>query len=878
MQKNVDQPRLFPWYVHIIGGWSIGAIFPWYLTCKQFYYKKQKRTVWMLMGGLILLYGLFSYASLTAPLPWDKLLAGFLAVNIILSLCAWAAQRKYFGAAPKRYFIHEWKNWIAPILIAVIFGVGYAVTISLFPLIGDRLELYQARDLLAKKVILWDFFHNVPYSLIFSIPIGIWWAGERDRFTIANVLSYILGIILFSLILSSMASLFYFILSGGQLSVNQTSWQVLSNDLSVFKKILVFLETQDYSTYFLVPLLLGTVVKTGDFFKRTLTVFPLLTVIFLFLSFYSPEFWQYYQNQIYYDMSSEDPQQREKSHNRAVVMLNRFPEHEGWPEIAITLAGYYYQEKEYETAEKLYRKIAKRTQNSPQWYRQAAIAEAALASPDFANENSISMLTVPPLRYESYMTNNWMALLRNMRYYEGNQISETDTLIKLKEISEKDEKIDLSPMPTLAELDSNATSLGYSVLIVPSELSTIKELLHAGYPVIQPIKHSFSLLSGIDESRSLITGATYEHILYFLKESDKEGIPDDSFLSEEENSFDAGTKTRIDLLAYTEIPFSFWQHPRQKDHGALMAVVFPPEELEKIGTLLGGNKEALLQQSKARLLALIGLNAVKCGDIVGAVNWAERSYALQNEPFPLHVAHLATLLWQSRDKRIESRLQLEKHLPALTSIDLFLNEEPRRSFLRRAKEQFYDDLENNRINWMIRQQCKDFLDRSDPRERQRLIALSKMNVQSEPDSRADWLFLTGLYEWEKNKDEMISGYRNALAAAPWDNEIALKLAYLYIQKEHYDNAQKLIKKLKPKTIRYQPDYYYCLASIAQWKNDHEKAGKYYEKAIKMRRYDRNYHLGYAKLLEKTGENMKKAEQLRSWVARLDGSLSINLDN
>ncbi len=865
-------PRLLPWYVHIFGGWSLGALFPWYLISRQFYFHGKKKMAAGLMGGNILLFLLLCAVACFAKYSWDKLLLFSVISTIILSCTAWLVQRKTFGKAPRRLYPSEWKNWISPLVIAVFLGIGLSIVIGAFPLFGERIQEYQANDLLTRKVILWDFFRFIPYSLLFSLPIGIWWAGERKRFTASSIVGYFFGLIVSYLLLAAMSSLFYFLLSRGRIAGMNSMGEVLPK-LHGMKQALRFITSNDYSTYFILPLLLGTVAGITDFWKRSLTIFPLLIVSFLLTVFFSPRHWQFYQQQIFYEMTSEDAAKRAGAFDKAELLLARFPNHDHWPEIAAKVADFRYSQKEYDSARRLYTEVLQRTEDSSRWWRQAALAAAALGSERFGKEQSSFELAMPQQHYESYMTGNWMALIRNLRYYESqNNVSEADTLIHLKDISKDDDKITLEAMPSIADLYNNAADLGYKVLLLPSELKSIEKLIRAGIPVIQPIRNSFYLLSGIDDSRKIVTGFNYENILDGLKKADLEGVSGNSLFESRKNTIRAaGGQSRIDLLAKAELPFSFWQQPVQQDCALRIAVVIPPEQLPRVPTVLGKDQQKMEQGSRAALTAQISLSALNSGDIIQAVSWAKRSYRLRKDSMPLHVAHLAALLWQSRDNRIASKMHLEKQLPRLEEIDHFLADPETQDFLLLAKNQFASDFSSRRLDWVFRKQYQDFLDISNPEDREKLISIAEQNVRFQPDSRKDWLYLASLFEWERNLGKTISSYQGALAADAWSDVVALKLAYLFIQNHQFVEADKLLADIQPKSVKYEPDYFYCLASLADWRQDFAKAGRYYQKAIEMRRYDSHYHLDYAKMLDRLGKNQEMSKKLKTWGARLLGS-------
>jgi len=879
LENSPEPPRLLPWYVHIFGGWSLGALFPWYLTSRQFYFHGRKKMAVALMAGNILLFALFCAAAYSARHSWDKLL--FLATGAVavLSCAAWLVQRISFGKAPRRFYPGEWKNWLPPMLIAVFLGVGLSVVMGFFPLMAERMREYQAEDLLARKVILWDFFRYAPYSLFFSIPVGIWWAGERQRFSAASVVQYFFGLIVSYLLFAAMSSLFYFLLIRGQAGGVGAVGLVMPK-LQGIKQTLYFIISHDYSTYFFLPLLLGGVAGMTDFLKRSMTIFPLLIVSILLTIFFSPRHWQFYQQQILYELASEDAGKRASAFGRAELLLARFPNHDRWPDIAGQVADYRYSRGEYEPARKLYEEILARTMDSSRWRQEAALATAALGSSRFGRKQNDFILPLPPQHYESYMTGNWLALIRNLRYFDSrNEISEADTLIRLKDISKKDDKISLEVMPSLADLYNNAADLGYNAILLPSTLENIEKLIHAGYPVIQPVKQTFYLLSGIDSGRTWVTGSNYENILDGLKKSDLEGGGGSSLFDGKKETSQAGDRSsRIDLLAKAAIPFSFWQQPVQQDLAPRMAVVIPPEQASNIAAILGVDEQAMEHDSKAALTALIALSALKSGDIVQAITWAKQSYNMTQEPLPLHIAHLAELLWKSRDSRITSKLHLEKQLPRLEEINHFLTEPGMQDFLLLAAEQFDRDLNSNRLGWPVRWEYQDFLDISNREDRQKLLLLTETNIRYQPESKGDWLYLAGLFEWEKDVGKMISSYRGALAADSWSDELALRIAYLLIQDNQFAEADTLMTGIRPETVKYAPDYFYCLASLACWRQDFAEAEKYFRKAIEMRRYDSHYHLDYAEMLDRLGKDKEMSERLKRWGSHLLGFSSTDIEN
>ncbi len=331
MKNNSDSVKLYPWYVHFFGGWSLGGLFSWFLVVRQFLRSGRRKTALLLIFLNLLLYGAICFYGYTSHFKWDVLSIGAMIIGCCWFVSAWLTQYFVFGRAPARYVIKEWKNWITPICLAMFFGVGLAVVYSIFPMIADRLQMYRSPDLLTKHVILWDFFSFVPVSLLISIPVGIWWAGERERFTTSRILSYVFGLILFYLVLATTSSLFYFLVNLGNTHHVVATWSVLPLYPQGVQKILLGPLQNDYSTFFVAPLILGLTPRIREFFLKSLIYFPLLSLIFIGYSGYSHEFWQYNQGQILYQMSAEKEAQRIRAHDQAERLLSRFPDYRGWP-------------------------------------------------------------------------------------------------------------------------------------------------------------------------------------------------------------------------------------------------------------------------------------------------------------------------------------------------------------------------------------------------------------------------------------------------------------------------------------------------------------------------------------------------------------------
>ncbi len=868
MKNNTDSVKLYPWYVHFIGGWSFGSLFSWFLVVRQFFGSGRRKTALLLIFLNLLLYTAICFFGYTSKLKWDLLSVGVIIIDCGWFVSAWLTQYFVFGRAPARFVIKEWKSWIAPVCLAISFGVGLAVVYSVFPMIAHRIQMSQSPDLLTKNLILWDFFSFVPTSLLISLPVGLWWAGEREQFTTSRLLSYLFGLILFYLVLATLYSLFYFLINLGNTHHALVNWSVLPLYPQGVQKILLGPLQNNYSTFFIAPLVLGVTPRIRDFLLKSLMYFPLLSLILIGYAGYSNEFWQYNQGDMLYQMAAAEKGKRSRAHDQAERLLSRFPDYRGWPSVGLKLAEYHYLSGCKEKALKFYREVYAKAGTSPRWTREAAVAQAALDSERFGDRSARFLIDLPQVSYESYMTGNWMSLLRILRYYEQDTATQSQTLIRLKMLSTSDEEIKLSSMPTLAELDDSASLLGYEVLLLPSDLGRIKTLLKSGYPVIQPIRHSFYLLYGLDDGRSQIEAADYGSIQAAAERLQAEDLADTRLDNRNGNEDPTGTSRLSDLAAH-KLPYSFWGSTRQRDMGPVIAVVVPKEKMEDLIVQAGMTIKEPIQQSNAYLTAYIALNALTSGDITGAVEWSLKSYRLRQDPLPLHIAHLAVLLWNSRETILKSSLNLERQFPRLAFVDQYFQQPAIASFLSLAAARFRDDRAAKKLSWMVRNQYMDFLDRSIFDDRKIMIALAQTNIDQEPFSTSDWITLATLQEWDENKAGIIAAYQGLLDSDDWNDTLATRLACLNVEAGQFEQAEKLLSAVSGKTFRFNPDYYYCQGAVAQYKGQTGRADRSYQQAIKMRKYAPHYHRRYAEFLKKEDGDADRINKLLYWASMLD---------
>lgn len=866
--KQLEVSAPLPWYALLLIGHALGGFVSWLLVIRQMYHRRSRNLVLILLAVNTVILAAYGYASVRVRFPWHNLLLFLYLSNLAWAAGAWLLQRKYLGAAPRRFRLEEWRNWISPITTAVVLSICLAVVIAIFPVLGERFQVIYADDILDKNLVLWDFFAYVPLFIPYGLLVGIWWAGEGRNFSAATILTYLFGLLVSVTILILLFQLFFFLVFKGHPYQGLQDWSVLPHGQTGLQGFLLKLDKYDQLAYVIAPLLLGSLSRIRDFWSRSLLLFPALFSCFLPLTFYLDDAWTLAQGHILHEMTSPDHKVRKKASHWAELLLARYPEHDRWPEFALLLARNSYENGEFAAARKYYGEVATRYRDSLRWGVQADFAGSVLSAAGFGTGKGRADIPVPLVNYESYLTPNWMALLQIIRYWSDAKTSESEILIRLKALSQSEEKIKLSAIPTLAELDDAAASLGFKVLILPADLSVARGLLRAEIPVLLPIYSYFGLLSGIDESRALLRANMYNKISERLREGDREEAREILSLAEEGAGESREQLRHIAAQSVLEIEDAFWGSALQKDSTPFMAVVYPGSAAARIAEALPGRMEELQQKSKGYLAGLIAMNALGAADPVQCIKWAMLSRQFAQEPFALHVAYLAERLWKSRDTLVQSRLDLDRQFPPLAVVQEFFVQDSTRVFLDEARRQFEADRAGQNLTWRVRNEYAELLDRSNPAELGVLIDLFRQSVAVSPNHRRAWLDLAELYEWQDDVDLMISALEGALAADTWNDEIALLLAYRYVQAGREENARKMMARIDPAGVGINPHYLFCQGALANWDGKTDAAMDYYAKAIEMRRSVPLYHLHYGEMLLKEGRK-EEARKALQWAIQVD---------
>jgi tetratricopeptide (TPR) repeat protein len=869
-------PPLYPWYVHLVGGYVLTGFFPWLLITQQLWARNHRKFAIGVLCVNSAVICVIVWAAIRIGIPWWRLDASVRGFNLAWSLSAFFMQRRLYGPSEVRFDHRFWKNCLAPLAIACAIGSCITVALNILPVVTERFAAVYSEGASPRSLVLWEFFDRLPMGLLLGSLLGLWWAGERE-FSISHVAAFFSGICLVALSMILFYALLAFVIHGGNkismYMLTPEKWVLIPYGADGLRRLLINLNKFDYIAWVVVGLLFGTPGKIRVFLKRAAVIVPIIAVLTLSTLLYSQEGWQLIQGQIVYQLASPEPKHRHSAFRWLDVLLKRYPNHLQWPYLASRLADYHYERGDIDKARKTYREIVDRFSDSNQWKEITTRSNAILASARFGEAPHGTKLTVPLMNYQTHLTQNWMALLAVIRYWNGPEIPESDIAIRLMDISKSDDRIRLPKLTDLADLDDAARSLGYETLIMPSDPNTVRRLIENGIPVILPVFRTFYMLHGFDDARGLVEAycfgqlsakskhrATSEAREILMVEAEGEGESEDRL-------------KRIAHEARCQWPIIQWKSNAFRDAAPLMAVVYDKDRQSRIDLALGEKPESIKRKHKGYLAALIGLSFLNRGDPMACIQWARKGADLVESPLPYQVAHLGHIFWETRTRKIGTNIGLEEKFEILMGPVRFFNSRPIGGFILEARKRFLDDLKAEEVPWNIRCTLLSLLDRRDSNQRAQMIHLIQGGLKLHPGDKRQWHLLADFRELDgdlKGKAEALAG---ACSAGNWDARARLALAVTYVKNTNMEHVERLLKSIDPKKVAYEADYPFCLGAVAESKGKTKAALRHYSNAIDMCRYKPFYHLRYGKLLMDQGRS-NTAEKALLWAARIDSGEKI----
>lgn len=863
----------YPWYVHLFGGYALTGAFCWLLVAGLFWRSRRRLIAATLLGVNLMLLTAMIWSTFRLGQPWWRLESLTLGVNLAWALSAWLMQYRFFGAAERRYRLAEWRRWRLPLITGALLGSGVAVGMAVSPAVGERIAALSEKGVVVRDSILWQFFKDLPMGLALGLLVGAWWAGCR-RFTSSHVIGFLAGIAVTLAAETAFFGLFAWIVHQGEMAslqmLSHESWALVPGPLTGWHRFLSTLSDLNYIAYIPVGILFGAPARLGVFFKRSAVIVPLLILLCLSFFLSTDEGWALVQGRFVYQTASSDERERETAFDWLHVLLARYPNHGAWPHLAARLADYQYARGETEASRRLHQQIVDRFSNLNQWKTQVAISRSILAAPSFGEPPVGPRLAFSLVNYQDYLTQNWMALLTAARYWQGDEIPESDLLVRLRDISKSDDRIKLPDLTSLADLDDAASSLGYGLTIVPNDAQAARALIRAGIPVVLPVYQTFYLLSEFDDSRGVVKTLCFGQLSEKTKSLAAKETQEILMLKSEGHGHSKDRLRRIGREAECLWHLDHWRTGRLKDAAPLMAAIHPPDGHKSVAAALGLKEEALCRAHRGRLAALIALSYFDHADPQNCIRWSQIAAQSIDEPLAWQAAYLGLTLWDQRAQRIGTAFQLEKQFTTLDDINRFLETESVRQFSQSVRERLADDLADGGLTWPIRWRMLWLLDRHDLHERRQMIELLQANVATNPADAAQWRLLADLQAL--NDDPVARAYAlaEAWSAAPWDTDTALAWAGTCARLNDPQRVERILQGIDPSKARHDSEYFFCLAAVAEWKKQFRAALSHYCRATEMCRYRPEYYLRYGRLLMAQGDT-KAAEKALGWAARIDSS-------
>jgi hypothetical protein len=859
-----------PWYAHLIGGFALTGAWCWLLVAGLCCHNGRRRLGGMLVGVNVIILAAMIWAALRMEMPWWRLESLVIAVNVVWSLSAWLLQYHWFGLAPRRYRPEEWRHWVVPVATGVLLGAGLAVSLTVTSAVSQRFVALYAGDAQVRSSVLWQFFVHLPAGLGIGLLIGAWWAGNR-RFTVSHVVSFLAGIIVVIAAESAVFGIFALIVHGGdtvslQMLAND-AWNLLPGPQQGWRRVLQSHSDFRFISWIPVGMLFGAPWRIRDFLKRGVVVVPLMVLLGVSFSFLSQEGWRIIQGQVVYQTTSPRADHRQAAYDWLSVLLARYPDHAQWPHLAARLADYRYTQGETEASRRIYQQIVHRYAHTNQWKIQVARSRSILSSPSFEALSQGPGLRIPVVDYQDYLTQNWMALLSAVRYWEGDGTRPSDLLIRLREISQSEDAIRLPKLTGLADLDDAAAGLGYGLTILPGDPQMARKLIDAGIPVLLPVYHTYYLIYGFDDCRGVVKSLCFGQLSEKCKSLAVKEAKEILMLESPEQGPDNGRLARIALEADCIWHLDQWQTGRLGDAAPWMAVIHPRDGRRKVAAALGESETELFHAHRGRLAAMIALSYFDKADPVNCIRWAQIASRYIEDPLVWHAAHLGDKLWRDRDRRIGAALPLKERFAVLNGPDRFMASADVRIFLNEARERFAADLSGGRLSWAVRQRLLGLLDRHDDRQRQEMIALIEADLATNPADASRWRLLAALHALDDHPAARAQALAEAWSAAPQDYSTALSWARTCIQLDDPAKAEHILNQIEPAAVSQEADYAFCLAAVAEWRQQPRKALKYYAQAIDQCRYRAEYFLRYGRLLMAQGDTVA-AKKALEWAARI----------
>lgn len=852
-----------PWYELIISSFLLGGLFTFLITVKAVYEAKKKRESFIALSIALSYYLLFSIFCIRTSL--DNNLFAYIANghSLLLGISAILFQYKMIGRSPNYLDFKRWREWIPILFTGALIGLGISLLFAIPASITSRIDLIWEGGTFDRHLFLWDILYASFQGIPAGIILSFWWCRKPESLKPSSIVATIGGASIFFITIMVSFSVYTFLLYGGHSELGMYFGSLVEpwkKDITLFGFNLSYFYTA--AGIVALGILFSDTTTISSFFKRTYVI-PLVIITGFGEFMLTEEYAASIQGQILYNCNNSDSKIRSKAYKNLERLLSRYPKHSHWPEYAEKYASYLYENGEFEKAKQYYKIIFEKYNENSRYYWSVNRAKEVLESEKFGQSQLIKNLKVPVVDCETYLDEEWMTILSIIKYWEKGEKTESDIKMSLKAISKSKDQIKLKKIKSLVDIDDVSHLLGYNTVFVKGSLDIAKKLIDLEIPFISVKYSTIKLIYGYDNSRNLFSAYNFNQVTD-RTEKEARKTTDEVLMKDSIDSNVISRLKRIELESKDEVPYSQFSEQNLTYFGDAFLILAPEEAKIKVASALNTSVDSMNIKSNGWRSAYIAFRFLELNDPKQAVEWANRSYELINSSFPLHIGYLSFKKWESREKRIGHELPLASHLYPLQLYKNFFENEKQKIFQKSCHEQFKNDLDLNKMLWLISNMYSSLLDPFDKGDRKIKRNLFEHDLLRNPRYYRVMESLIPIYQLDSDTTRILSTYKKMVDISPEDYEVKIKYVKELLIAGEYGEAEKILSKIDIPKISSFTDYYLSKALIAENNGKNREALKYYNLCIKKEKYTPYIYGRYAALLQKMGK-IELAQKAENWT-------------
>lgn len=866
---------LLPCYALIFIGLFLTGFMPWFLVCLSLYKRNKHRACYIALAVNVLFFILLFFFNSGNTLRWWNAILVDRFLHLIWAIAASVTQRKILGKAERQFDFSQWKRMITPIIAGVLICTCGGIVISQPSIIQERDMVISSIDILDRSSILLEFFKYTFIGAPFGLLLGLWWSRRATTFSPSIIISVLCGSCIGMVIWFLIFSMINFYLhrgywgeySGQHYNALIPPWQ------KGFPGLVDYVTNiMDILSIIVFGLFFGSIRRIRDFWKFSLLT--LLVFIFFIPSFpIDTSIRQMFHDQLLYDMDDPNPRIQARAYKKAGILLQRYPDYQKWPSLANSCARYYYDNDQIEEARELYQTIVNKYESSNRWYWVTLLAKDILKREAFGIKDDKKTLSIPVVDYESYLDGDWMALLSAIKYWEVDSITESSIKMRLYRLSKSDDKIELKNLNSLIDFDDAVQGLGYHAHFMQTTLTKIKKLLDAGFPVIYRSYTYDRLLFGYDNNKGVMYGLSFSALSSRLKKETRKETDEMTSQSKEGEGKSKKRLERIANEAFLELNLKLFEEPYCSYFSPIMFVVCPPQKHQALQQVLALDSLQFARQNKGYRSALIALEYLDKTDLLNALEWAQVAASHLDDPLPYFIGYLASQSWNTRKHIIKNVLPLDRQIKELSDFTQKFTDAQKQYFLKISAPIFESAFKNNTLPYIILSRYDNMLEISNPAELEKSMHILEYESELNPSWSANWRALIHAYEMTSNTEGIYTALQGLISDSRYAYHDKTRLAKMMINKNEIEEARKVLATVVVDSVKYNADYYYCLAALAEDEGKTTLADKYYKKCTSMRRYRSEYFWKYGSLLAKSNKK-SEARKVLTWAAQIDTATAL----